>query len=940
MATKQYTSVTTTQTARPRSKRLRLLGGTVAAAAGTTSGSQTVLSNPSNQTGHTHDNKSDLDRITFDANDYLLVQDATEKSKVKAGYADEAGNAAKATEADHATKADNADEATHATNADKATEADHSAEADHAAKADEATNADKWDGKDFADYLDQPVRQSDSVQFGSVTSNRVVSKNYNSGETDGTGWGLTVDTETGKSRLEVDNLLVRMKAVFQELEIRKRTYTGGNVILSGAGSQIAAVVRLNKDGLLLSGLNLFTDSTGNYIYIGNSFLAVGADKIASSDDSQDVYNYRCYILADDGTTRTRNWWQAGDQAICQTFNIEEGHYDGVQNRYYWRLVTGVSGEAVQLDDGTYYDYVDLAAQKTVDFKIGDTTYTGEQGYDTSVLTDGNGNVSTTSENVWADTPQKGDQIVQLGNRKDTERQNAITIDTTGTGAPSIKEYAGISTFSLSGHLRTQLSPAGNLFLAEYFKIIATSDDEVGTSLAQYINSNVDFSDINTKFADINEKFDTVDGQLITLDTSINDPESGLETKASNNATAAAEAKAAADNAQSTANTANDAAKTAQETANEAQSNVENVNTSLVNFKDGYNNILSTTFGVEVDDNGNMVGTPALKVTTGLVTQPTGSGLIYYDKENNKQGTVGVTETKDGETVVYLTADNIRLNGYATVNNRFTIDENGYMSATGAKISGDIEATSGTFNGYLRSSVWSDLDEDFTYITKNSTRYVLVSERLNLLLSSNDTTVLLPCDPEFIGARVLIVSGGGTYDDDGGIPSGTTPTTVTIKAGRHFQNHAYINYVNNGGALTGSEDDITQNDPKTSALNDTNTYPYAVKQVFAGAQWFLGAWNTDGKKFADTLKISGGSIELLGVPSLAKGMIAKYKYPITDGLLSPTYDGDGHPESLKNETTSEAVEDGNFKGYDTVQTLCQWVVVGVQGRSYEVTNEET
>lgn len=920
MATKQYTSVTTTQTARPRSKRLRLLGGTVAASVSSATVNSSNLSTSTNQAGHTHANKSDLDRISFDESDYLLVQDATEKSKVKAGYADEAGNAAKATEADHATKADNADEATHAANADKA---DKATEADHATKSD---NADKWDGKAFADYLDQPVRQSDSVQFAGVTSNRVVSKNYNSGETDGTGWGLTVDTETGKSRLEVDNLLVRMKAVFQELEIRKRTYTGGNVILSGAGSQIAAVVRLNKDGLLLSGLNLFTDSTGSYIYIGNSFLAVSSDKISTNDDDK-VYNYRCYILADDGTTRTRNWWQAGDQAICQTFNIEEGHYDGVQNRYYWRLVTGVSSEAVQLDDGTYYDYVDLAAQDTVDLKIGDTTYTGQQGYDTSTMTDGAGNKPKegTTGTIWVDTPQKGDQIVQLGNRKDTERQNAITIDTTGTGAPSIKEYAGISTFSLSGCLRTQLSPAGNLFLPDYFKIIATSDDEVGTSLAQYINSNVDFSDVNTKFADINSQFDTVNGQINALDSSINDPESGLETKVSNNATAAAEAKAAADKAQST--------------ADEANNNVETVSTSLVNFKDGYNNILSTTFDVKVDDNGNMVGTPALKVTTGLVTQPEGSGLIYYDEDGN-QGTVGVTATEDGKTVVYLKADNIRMEGYSTINKGFSIDEEGNMTATNAHISGNIEATSGTFNGYLRSSVWSDLDEDFAYITKNSTRYVLVSEKLNLLLSSNDTTVLLPCDPEFIGARVLIVSGGGTYDDDGGIPSGTTPTTVTIKAGRHFLNHAYINYVNNGGAITGSEDDITQNDPKTSALNNTGTYPYAVKQVFAGAQWFLGAWNTDGKKFADTLKISGGSIELLGVPSLAKGMIAKYKYSITDGLLTPTYDSDGRPESLKDKTTSAAVEDGKFKGYDTVQTLCQWVVVGVQGRSYEVTNDET
>ncbi len=102
MAKKQYISNTITRTARPRSKRLRELGS----AAG---GGSTVVINGSSSTGgtstpaepcHTHDNKSDLDRLSLDAALYLLVsklQADTDgiveaiKEKVKAGYADVAG---------------------------------------------------------------------------------------------------------------------------------------------------------------------------------------------------------------------------------------------------------------------------------------------------------------------------------------------------------------------------------------------------------------------------------------------------------------------------------------------------------------------------------------------------------------------------------------------------------------------------------------------------------------------------------------------------------------------------------------------------------------------------------------------------------------------------------------------------------------------------------
>ena len=54
------------------------------------------------------------------------------------------------------------------------------------------------------------------------------------------GFGI-YKTSNGRYRLEIDELLVRVKAIFNELEIRKLSYAGGNIELSGAGSTIYRV---------------------------------------------------------------------------------------------------------------------------------------------------------------------------------------------------------------------------------------------------------------------------------------------------------------------------------------------------------------------------------------------------------------------------------------------------------------------------------------------------------------------------------------------------------------------------------------------------------------------------------------------------------------------------------------------------------------------------
>lgn len=126
----------------------------------------------------------------------------------------------------------------------------------------------------------------------------------------------------GKSHMYVDYLVARAKFFAASAEVRKVSYSGGTTIFSNAGSTIAKVT-----------------------YV---FDAAGERVIA----------YKCYALADDGTTRTMNWWHVGMMALCQTFNVKAGETEGLQNRYYWRMVIGVGQEV--LEDSKLYDYVILS----------------------------------------------------------------------------------------------------------------------------------------------------------------------------------------------------------------------------------------------------------------------------------------------------------------------------------------------------------------------------------------------------------------------------------------------------------------------------------------------------------------------------------------------------------------------------------------------------
>ncbi|WP_017258393.1 phage tail protein [Pedobacter arcticus] len=98
----------------------------------------------------------------------------------------------------------------------KAGLADLATNALHADLADYALDADKWDGRDFADYLDQPVRVNDDVRFKSISSPSFVSGALGS--------GFRID-EYGNATF--DNLTVRKEFNVYELVLNKISGTNG-----------------------------------------------------------------------------------------------------------------------------------------------------------------------------------------------------------------------------------------------------------------------------------------------------------------------------------------------------------------------------------------------------------------------------------------------------------------------------------------------------------------------------------------------------------------------------------------------------------------------------------------------------------------------------------------------------------------------------------------
>ena len=227
---------------------------------------------------------------------------------------------------------------------------------------------------------DRPDEAGFLIKFlGGLFSDYIQSMNFSSGAL-GEGFVIKVDSKTGDSYLEVDHMLARKSATFIELLIQRLRQVGGQIILSPASMSCSKV------------------------------------------EEYDTF-YRCYFENTDGEKTIVQEFVIGDQARSQTFNIKPGVHENVSNTYYWRLVTSVGD-----------NYIDL---------------------------------SKSDCDTGSAVPQAGDDIVQLGNRTDKTRQNAIVLAAYGNDTPSFRQYAGIDSYSLAGKEVTAFSPNGNKVTGDF-----------------------------------------------------------------------------------------------------------------------------------------------------------------------------------------------------------------------------------------------------------------------------------------------------------------------------------------------------------------------------------------------------------------------------------------------------------------------------------------
>lgn len=253
-----------------------------------------------------------------------------------------------------------------------------------------------WEGIAFGEQSDSNVLGISSD--GIATLKEVVSAAFRSGAL-GSGFKLGDYNGGGDSYLEVDRLLVRKTAEFIKLVIRELQSVGGEVVLSPASMKISKVDFLQKGTLL--------PEYGTYPL------------------RYDVY--RCSFLTKRGDEEITNPFAVNDLVRCQTFNIKEGTTANAKNKYYWRRVTMV---------GT--DYIDILAQS--------------------------------GGNYGDSQPEVGDELVQMGNTTDTARQSVLYLSAYGDDSPSIKLYKGVNDYTLAGKEIFVVSPDEIYALASMFKL--------------------------------------------------------------------------------------------------------------------------------------------------------------------------------------------------------------------------------------------------------------------------------------------------------------------------------------------------------------------------------------------------------------------------------------------------------------------------------------
>lgn len=243
---------------------------------------------------------------------------------------------------------------------------------------------------------------------GNVTINLLNSADYDDATQSGFGFYKRKD---GKYGLNVTDISVWGKAYFNNLTIRETTFVGGNLVFSPSAGKIFEV------------------------------------KEIYNETTNELSGWKCYLLADDGTTATTNMFEVDDQVRCETFNIKAGVYENVSNKFYWRKITDVSTDNEEIRDSN-----------------NNILYDGKK-FSWIVI-------SASDKAEGSDNPAAGDTIVLMGNRTNTNRMSFVVKETYGDNAPREVGYTNVHSYTLGNdNLVYEISPKKVRFYSQYFEIV-------------------------------------------------------------------------------------------------------------------------------------------------------------------------------------------------------------------------------------------------------------------------------------------------------------------------------------------------------------------------------------------------------------------------------------------------------------------------------------
>lgn len=275
-------------------------------------------------------------------------------------------------------------------------------------------------GLNIGDGNNYRIDGNGNAILSSVLVNLLKSLDFN--ESEQSGFAIKQRSD-GKFQMLLTDLIVWGKAIFNTLLIRELSYVGGNIVLSPAAGKISYI------------------------------------KEVYSETTNELIGWKCYLLADDGTTATINSFKVYDQVRCKTFNIKAGVYENVSNKDYWRLVTKVSteNEAItddeghELYDGKKFAWIQIAKDNCME---------------------------------GSDIPAAGDTIVLMGNKDESQksRQHLLMMETEGDSAPKFTMYRGINSYSLKGKSIFDVGFNGINIVSKYYHLTTVDGEKIWTPI--------------------------------------------------------------------------------------------------------------------------------------------------------------------------------------------------------------------------------------------------------------------------------------------------------------------------------------------------------------------------------------------------------------------------------------------------------------------------